>query len=391
MRVKNLMTKLNVNFVLILMMFSLALAEEDFKPVEPEKIPGILRTISEQSKQNFEKIHTWQGELEVLRHSIDKGENAKKTFETLTDAVSPRPDKIDELTSSRIIFKCDLEKGLSYSKVSREAPTLYFDPADGRDLGTKSVSRCESRIMTNGYRLSAEPIARKKGDVVERRATKEKIDDDYSSLRVQPVYLPTYIFDVRSQVWHIYPRIAEIIEKEGKYEVDGLAPKVEQKTVSGDLQYRVQIPFRLNSFGINNVWVTKIFSANAVYNMISSERITADGEKLIQQKSVEYQKIKSICVPIGHIEDTYDFQDFTLQSHEERIFNNVRINEPISAETFTYKNLGLEDGDTFVDKIKDKEYKYKEAKLVEIEKKSEADKKGKVGEDPNIPKEKPEK
>jgi len=367
MDMKDSVTKLSVSVAFILLASTLALAEEAFNAVESEKIPGILRTISNQSKQNFEKIHTWQGELGVSRHSVDRGENAKETFETLTDAVGPRPNEVDELTSSRIIFKCDLDKGLSYSKVSRETPTRYFDAADGRDLGTKSETRCESRIVTDEYRLSAEPSTRWKGEVVERKATKEKIDkDDLSSKRLQPAYLSKYIFDIESQVWHIYPRIAEIIEEKGEYVIDGLAPKVEQRTISGDLQYRIRLPFKLNRFDINNVWVTKIFSADAGYNMISSERTSADGGKLMQQESMEYEKINDVCVPIRRTKDTYDFRDFTLRVHEENVFKNVRINEAIPSETFTYKNLGLESGDKFVDKIAGKEYKYQDANLVPI-------------------------
>ena len=50
-------------------------------------------------------------------------------------------------------------------------------------------------------------------------------------------------------------------------------------------------------------------------------------------------------------------------------FKNHLVNDPIPEETFTYKNLGLKDGDKFIDKIKNKEYKYKAGKLVEVEKK----------------------
>ncbi|MFA5239261.1 MAG: hypothetical protein WC476_06085 [Phycisphaerae bacterium] len=143
---KDLLTKLKVSIVLILLVCSLASAEEDFREVEHEKIPDVLRTISEQSKQNFEKIHTWQGELQSTRYIIDKEKQAKETFEIMTDAVGSAPNEVAEVTSSSIIFRCDLQNGLSYSKVSREAPTLYFDPANGRDLGTKSSTRCESHV-----------------------------------------------------------------------------------------------------------------------------------------------------------------------------------------------------------------------------------------------------
>jgi hypothetical protein len=85
------------------------------------------------------------------------------------------------------------------------------------------------------------------------------------------------------------------------------------------------------------------------------------------KKSFEYQKVNGVYVPIRDTEDTYDYsRDFSLRSHEEDVFKNVRINDSIPAETFTYKNLGLKDGDEFIDRIASKEYKYQDANLVLI-------------------------
>jgi hypothetical protein len=372
MDMKDSVIKLSVSIVLVLLVSSLALAEEAFRPVEPEKIPGILMTISNQTKANFEKIHTWQGELETSSYFIDKGKQAKETFETMTDAAGPCPNEVVELTGSKIIFKCDLDKGLSHSKRSREKPTRYFDPADNRDLGTKSTTTCSSHIMTNEYQISSNPNAWMNGKIIERKAIKEKSDKDCSSGQgLQPAYLPRYLFDIDSQVWHIYPHIAETMEEKGEYLVDGLAPKVEQRTVSGDVQYRVYNPYRINSFGIDNFWKIHTFSANSGYNIISLKMITAKDGKLMQQENIEYQKINGVYVPVRRTEDSYDFRDFNLRSHTETAFKNVRINEDIPAETFTYKNLGLKDGDKFIDKILDKEYTYQDQNLIEVTKKSD--------------------
>lgn len=369
MNVKDLTMKLNVCIALILSAYGLAVAQsETFQVVEPEKIPEILRTIANQTKANFGQIHTWQGELEFSRYSIDRGENAKSTFEIMTDAVGPSPNEVAELTENTVIFKCDLDKELFYSKRSREAPSRYFDSADGRDLGTKSIPSCSSQIVTKKYRYSAEPVAMREEVVVERKAVKDRMDADCPSCNKgrQPVYLPTYIFDIDSQVWERYSDFVNIIKEKGEYVFDGLALKVEQRTLSGDVQYRVHEPFKLSGFVIINGWLINTFSANAGYNIISAERISADG-KLMQRKSMEYQKVNSVYVPIRDTEDNYDFKrDFSLRVHTETVFKNVRINDAIPAETFTYKNLGLKDGDKFNDKIEGKEYRYQDANLVPI-------------------------
>jgi len=349
MNVKNLVTKLSVSVAFILLACSLAIGQsETFQVVESEKIPDILRTISNQSKQNFEKIHTWQGEIYLS------------------------PNEVADVNSSRIIFKCDLDKELSYSKVRRKTLMHYCD-LTGKVLETKSGISLSSHIATNEYRISVEPSTSWKGEVIERKAIKEKIDGDEPPCEnckgLQPAYLPRYIFDIESPVWVRYPRLVEIIEEKGEHIVDGLTLRVEQRTLSGDVQYRVHEPFSMNVFDINNVWVVKTFSANASYNMISSKMTSAEGQ-LMQQKSLEYQKVDGVYVPIRGTEDTFDYRDFSLRVHKEQVFKNVRINGVIPAETFTYKNLGLKDGDKFIDKIQDKEYTYQDGKLVEEAKKS---------------------
>jgi hypothetical protein len=373
MDVKDLTMKINMCVALILSECSLAIAQsETFQVVEPGKIPGILRTIATQTKANFEQIHTWQGELEASRYFVDRGEKAKRTFETMTDAIGLCPNEIIELDSSRIIFKCDLDKGMFHSKSCREFPSRYIDPANNRDLGTKSLPKCSSQIITKEYRYISEPLVRNKnGEVIQRKAIKEKADTDSPGYKgLQPVYLPKYVFDIDSQVWERYPDFVNIIEEKGEYVFDGLALKVEQQTLSGDVQYRVHEPFTLNAFGIKG-WLINTFSVNAGYNMVSSERIHADG-KLMQKKSTEYQKVNGVYVPIRDAQDTYDYsRDFSLRVHDEEVFKDVLINnDVVPAETFTYKNLGLKNGDKFIDKILSKEYTYQNGNLTEVEKKS---------------------
>jgi len=369
MGMKDFEIKSILSIILVLLACSLALGQsEGFQAVESENVPGILSTITTKSKQNFEQIYTWQGELESSRYFIHKGRMAKGTFERHTDAAGASPNEIAELDSSFIVFRCDLDKGLFYSKVCRQTPTRYFDPADGRDLGTKSITDCGSHIVTGEYRLSSDTSVLRKGEVVQRKATKEKIEkDDSSYVGRQPVYLPGYLFDIDSQVWERYPEFAKILEEKGKYVFSGLAMKAEQRTLSGDLQYRIHEPFYMNAFDIRG-WLINTYSEKAGYNIIDSERITVDG-KLMWRKSTEYQKVNGVYVPIRDTEETYSYEsDFSLRTHKEWVFKNVRINEPIPAETFTYRNLGLKDDDKFVDKILDKEYIYKNEELVPVTK-----------------------
>jgi hypothetical protein len=363
MNIKYLTIKICICVVLIFSTYNSAIAQsETFETVDSNQIISILNTISNQTKMNFEKIHTWQGELESSRLYIDRGENAKKTFEMLTDANGPSPKEIARDSQNKIIFKCDLDKGLLYSKDSREAPSRYTDAANNRDLGTKSLPRSSSQIITKEYKYSQEPLSRKNGEIVRRKAVKDKVEVGPG---FQPAYLPTYVLNINSQVWQYYPNIIKTIKEKGEYVIDGLAIKVEKRIISGDLQYRIQEPSWTNNPNIKNFWTINIFSANAGYNNISWETTNVDG-KTMQKLTTEYQKVNDVYVPIKNIEDNYDFRDFSLRSHFETVFKNVHINNAIPGETFTYKNLDLKDGDMFEDKIIGKKYKYQDANLVLI-------------------------
>ncbi|MDD5063665.1 MAG: hypothetical protein PHQ35_02750 [Phycisphaerae bacterium] len=338
--------------------------DTDFKTVDSNKIPRILSMLASTTQANFEKIHTWQGELDCSRYYVFKGDIAKETFETSTDANGSCPNEVAEITENRIVFKCDLDKGLWHVKRSREAPSRYIDPATNKDLGTKSLPSSSSEITTKEYQYNAQPDAYNRNDEVARRkAVKTKIDGSLYQGR-QPNYLPRYIFDIDSQAWNGYPKDANIIEEKGKYVISGLEMKAEQRILSGDLQYRIYEPFETNAFNIKKGWFINTFSEKAGFNIIDREMMTADG-KLMLRKSTEYQKVNGVYVPIRYTKDRYDFNsDFSLREHEEGVFKNIFINDTILEETFTYKNLGLQNGDKFIDEIAGKECKYQDANLV---------------------------
>jgi hypothetical protein len=360
---KDLKKKICLCVVMIFPACGFAIAQDElFQAVETEKIPSILRSITKQTKENFDKIHTWQGELDCSMYFFDKGNKAKDTFEKLTDANGSCPNEVAEITENKVVFKCDLNKGLLYSKRSREVPSRFIDSATNKDLGTKSLPSSSSEIITNEYRYNAQPNAYKNEEVVQHKAIKNKIDEPlYKGL--QPNYLPRYVFDIDSQVWDRYPEYLKILEEKGEYVFSGLAMKAEQRTLSGDLQYRIHEPFYMNAFNIRG-WLINTFSENSGYNIIDSERVTDDG-KLMWRKSTEYQKVNGVYVPIRDTEETYDYSsDFSLRKHEECVYKNIFINDAIPEETFTYKNLGLKNGDKFVDEIKGREYKYEDANLV---------------------------
>ena len=57
--------------------------------------------------------------------------------------------------------------------------------------------------------------------------------------------------------------------------------------------------------------------------------------------------------------------------HNSITFCNEKVNKPIPEETFGYQNLGLENGDRFIDRSADKTFEYKDGELIEAAEKNQ--------------------
>lgn len=369
MNVKEIIRKLSLMVIVILLMCNFSTGQtEVFRIVPPERVPVILNAISSRVHQNFLQIHSFEGEIKVSRQVVYK-EKAKDIFEKHTDAIGKPPNKIMKLTESTTTFRCDLEKGLYYTKASRETPSSYVDmEKNGRDLGTKSIPWYNISVLTPEYYLHSSPSRMRNGYPVQRRGVKEEINQECLTCKQHPVFDPKKLFNAGTPVWLSYPQIVERIEKEGEYIVDEYHLKVEQRELDGEVQYRVHEPIKIGPFG-ENMWEIKTYSADAGYNMISSERTHADGT-MVRRNNLEYQSFQGVYIPSNAIYESFDPNDGSLRSRKEQIFKNVRINTVIPEETFTYKNLDFENGDKFTDKTLDKEYTYQDEELVPVEKKS---------------------
>ena len=196
---------------------------------------------------------------------------------------------------------------------------------------------------------------------MQSRGVKEKVDLNCpTGIRH---FAPVNLFNEGPPEWLYYPRIVEIIKEEGNYVVDDeYSFKVEQRELEGKVQYRVYEPAKVGAEG-DNIWLIKTYSTDVGWNMISFEETYADGS-LIHRKGLEYQSVQGIYMLKKRTHENFDLDDGSLRRRKEQLFNNVRLNAVIPADTFTFKNLGLKNGDKFVDKIEDKEYIMQDQKLI---------------------------
>jgi len=125
----------------------------------------------------------------------------------------------------------------------------------------------------------------------------------------------------------------------------------------------------------NYLFHEMVFSGDNGFNVVSLET-TYQNEKnannvMFKKETLEYKQFDKVYVPCYTSEQTFDIPSGKLDDEKTVTFKNQKINQPIPEGTFTYKNLGLQNGDKFIDKILDREYTYQDEDLILDEKKSE--------------------
>ena len=368
------MLNLKLCVVILLISFSFADAEDlgantagEFHPVDSNQIPNILTMISAQVRSNYERIKTWQGDIDVTTDFIDEGAEAERVFRDHTNGTGETPKIVKEHIESRHQFAIDLEKDCLHTNLRRENPPYYTDFESGRNLGAKSLRPlCNFSIATPEYFIHSAPDAYRGDSVVRRSAIKQARLKNSSTCvsNMHPVYDPRKIFKTGGAVWESFPRMLQYINEHGKYSFGGYDLKVEE-SISGNItKYRIVIPNKAFSGGGYH-FLTMVFPSKAGFNMTSYEVTDEDG-RLLQEWKFNYDLIDGIYLPSATGQQNFTREGGKLSYEKRYTFKNQKVNKPIPEETFTYKNLGLKNGDKFIDKILGKEYTYQDEELIPV-------------------------
>ena len=337
--------------------------ENNFQPVPPDQMSGILTMISNETQSNYDKIKTWQGKVDVTIGRIYEGTKAERVFKNQINGEGEVPRKVKRLVETTVEFAVNSEKGLFFDKKFYRSPVRYIDPDSGRVLGTKSIVGSTTTIATPEYRITNVPFIKRKDVIITRKASKEK--------RAFKKDCPTCkkdIFDPRIEAIDgrafrgSFLFLINYIEKHGEFSIDGQSLRIEKHVAGTTTEYRLEIPSPQTSPG-EFVFTTMIFNSDKGFNISLSETRTADG-KLYNKVTWEYEAINGVYLPASTMIQIFKGENAVLDNERECIYTNLKLNQAIPEETFTYKNLGLENGDKFIDKILNKEYTYQDGEFI---------------------------
>ena len=341
----------------------------DFNSVNSNRFPEILNMISTRVRNNYEGIKTWEGQVNVKKNYIYEGARAEKVFKEDTENKGEIPRIIKEQRETIIEFSLDAERGFLYENYYPIKPLEYTDIETGRELGAKGILSSGRAILTPEYQVDCTGYMRRDNVIIKRRAVKQarpknclKCDSN-----MHPIYDPRTSFNkgFKDQIWELFHDLLEIIEKDGKYSIDQHELKVEEFSTGDITEYRVTMPSRVGSReNYQYAYSTMIFNSDKGYN-ITSYKYTVDNI-VVRNNTWDYELIDGIYVPIKTNQKDFNWPDGVLRYESIVTFKNQNINIPIAIDTFTFKNLGLKNGDEYIDNIDKKTYKYQDAKLVFI-------------------------
>jgi hypothetical protein len=334
-----------------------------FYPIDANKIPDILSMIAGRVRNNYLRIKTWQGGANAVIDYVYEGASAEKIFKTETDGLGEIPRIVCDHRERIADFALDIEKELLYVNNRSEKPLQYTDLERGRDLGAKGIPGEERSILTKEYYIKCRADKRRNNDVTSRKAVKQSLKD-CSGCQKPPVFDPRESFEAGKPVCEILHQILGKINKDGEWKVDRYGLKVEEHKVGDVTQYRIIIPSKITENDI--LFSTLVFSGEEGFNIILFQ-VTDVDDKILQNATWDYELVDGIYLPKETTQQNYMRKDGGLSYSKKTSFKNTRINRPVSAETFTYKNLGLKNGDKFVDNIQGKECIYKDGELVETD------------------------
>jgi hypothetical protein len=142
-----------------------------------------------------------------------------------------------------------------------------------------------------------------------------------------------------------------------------------KKSVGDDTEYYIRSA-TLES-GNENIesFYEILLPSNAGYNPTLIRILEAPDKKPSMEYNISYVKLNGVYLP-SNFQETHYNTDGMVTLYKQYTLKEQKINEVITEDTFTINNLGLKDGDRFVDKIASKEFTYQGDKLIESAKKS---------------------
>jgi len=355
-------------------LFSIANAEEGFlakskeySPVDPNSIEDLLNHLETAVKGNYDKIETWQGVMEFTSLHRYYGDSVNQALKIREINVEVAPNSCEELAGGTINFKADLKRDMRWVHLNRTKGLILRDAETmqilyGPAAFDSQVIRTPDIIMQATPGQYAKDGSTSKRNVI--KVGKRENALDYRAMREFGGY-PTRFFNAIGPTWTFLSTFKTMLfHKDTTPKTFRDTVVIGKKSIGDDTEYYIRFGvFNNNNFSDVASFYEILLPSNAGYNPTLIRILEAPDNKPSMEYNISYVKLNGVYLP-SNFQETHYNPDGKVTLNGQYILKEQKINKVMTEETFTIKNLGLKNGDKFIDKIEKKEYKYKDANLV---------------------------
>jgi len=368
---KNLILRAMVTLFLLMFTYSVNFAQS-LQPMPESDYVEFLNKAAALMKANYEKINTWQGEFSIEEDNYYYGEQCR-SFDIDANDPASRSDSIRRSISIVQEFATDVKNNKLYC--SKSMPKYKFKALDlDRDIILDRLYSPTVSIVTPYEYLSFKPnfnygyggkkVNGKWSGSQAFRWPKEKAkNEQWSDIRDPRKYFS----EGHRMIWEVLEALRNHIANPSPDIPEGKAPKISIMTEGTKTYIKTRFYRSEDCNGCNPnlefVNINMILDSSVEYNLIHREALNTNNE-ILQTLDITYESIDGICVPKTVHYVTLRSSDLKKSFDSKITFMKSILNVPIHEETFTYKNLGLKEGEVFRDEIQKKEYKYQNANLI---------------------------
>jgi hypothetical protein len=346
--------------------------DKPWKPVAEDMCMDILEIIEMHTKANYEKINLWQGKMNIVESEDYYGDNAAKRAYIDEKSPAAKSKHIRRMVTGTAEFAIDIVNDKLYCnlepQVKYRAVDLNLDAPVQEDI---RYSRIKSIVTPQEY-ISYEPdhnfgysdsilvsarVSGKAAFLDPPEKAKDRLAGDIRDPR------QFFDFGENKKIWETISTRRKVLSVEGNTTIAGRPHlSIAEIDADGHKQYKITTLYFTSQHDKNDyAKVELVVDSSVGYNAIKQETIYHGITRM--SVNLTYEKIGDVFVP-------KTFHRILLNNEGKCIFDSQStltkstINEPISKKTFTYENLGLQNGVRFVDNIKRIEYWHENGKLV---------------------------
>lgn len=328
----------------------------------------VLQMIADKSQANYATIKTWSAAYRFQDKTMQPVEGALST--ALSKTAERDLDGVTLLNNIRgtIEFEIDIAKESFYSRYVGER-CVFTDPKTGEVLADVDQQRDylpvdeESRIdllntlnaiKTPDQFISLEPDANYQGGRTAFRESSEK------GVPLRTVVDPRRLFGEGIPPWETARYLAKILEmlssdqppkEKGLQELFNAKPKVtikQAKTDAGPI-YWIHLEVRTLETGV--LRTDYRFDGRVGFNIVQS-RTMGTGGQVISDMEWSFINSDDVFVPKSLTIMMSNPKTGKLSYQRNLDFIRCKVNAPLHPDGFSYKRLGLKDGDRVNDRIK---------------------------------------